>query len=56
MLCYYKLAVAYAFALYGFPQVIMFSTEIIALFTLCFGLGYPFLGAIIKIFYSRLSA
>ena len=35
--------VFYAFAVYGYPNARFTHVQIVALFTLCFGLGYPLL-------------
>ena len=35
--------VFYAFAMYAYPNASLTRVQIIALFTLCFGLGYPLL-------------
>ncbi|MEL6442373.1 MAG: hypothetical protein AAFQ80_24395 [Cyanobacteria bacterium J06621_8] len=44
----------YAFALYGFPEKELTPIQIIALFTLFFGLFYPLLGIVLQLLISKL--
>ena len=39
--------VFYAFAVYGYPNARFTHVQIVALFTLCFGLGYPLLDMLV---------
>ena len=39
----------YAFAMYGYPNANISKVQIIALFTLCFGLGYPTLDMLLAL-------
>ena len=45
----------YAFALYGFPEKDMTPIQLISCFSIFFGLGYPLIGAAIKLFNSQLT-
>ena len=45
----------YAFALYGFSEKNMTPIQLISCFSTFFGLGYPLIGAAIKLFNSRLA-
>lgn len=44
----------YAFAVYGLTESSLTPVRLIFYFTIFFGLGYPLIGVVIKLFYSRL--
>ena len=46
----------YAFAVYGYPNARLTHVQIVALFTLCFGLGYPVLDMAIASIRSKIFA
>lgn len=46
----------YAFAVYGYPNARFTHVQIVALFTLCFGLGYPLLDMAIASIRSKIFA
>jgi heme/copper-type cytochrome/quinol oxidase subunit 3 len=46
----------YAFAVYGYPNASMTPVQIIALFTLCFGLGYPILDMLMAMIRNKIFA
>ena len=54
------IVIFYAFALYGFPEKNLNPIELIAIFTIFWGLGYPLLGGVVKVvnrsIYSRFKA
>lgn len=46
----------YAFAIYGYPNASLSPVQIIGLFTVCFGLGYPLLDLIIALIRNKIFA
>ena len=46
----------YAFAVYGYPQATIAPVQIIALFTLFFGLGYPLLDMLLAMIRNKIFA
>jgi len=46
----------YAFALSGFPEKNLKPTELITIFSIYFGLGYPLLGIFLKLILSKFKA
>ena len=46
----------YAFAMYAYPNASLTPVQIIALFTLCFGLGYPILDMLVAMIRSKIFA
>ena len=46
----------YAFAMYAYPNASMTPVQIIALFTLCFGFGYPMLDMLVAMIRNKIFA
>ncbi|MGD1918387.1 MAG: hypothetical protein ACFCAD_05555 [Pleurocapsa sp.] len=46
----------YAFAMYAYPNASLTPVQIIALFTLCFGLGYPLLDMLMALIRNKIFA
>ncbi len=49
-------AIFYAFAMYAYPNASITPVQIIALFTLCFGLGYPLLDMMMAMIRNKIFA